>query len=142
MLFQSINDSTWKKYQGSIQEWAQFCINAKCDIFKPRVEEVLEFLSTKYQQGASYTTLNTHRSAIAFVYGEWIGKEPTISRLMKGVFKLKPPKPRYEEIYNLEPVIAKIQEMSPLSTLSLPELTEKLVILLALITAHRRQTLF
>lgn len=60
---------------------------------------------------------------------------------MRGVFKQKPPRPRYEEIYDLEPVIMRIEKMSPLSSLSLPELTEKLVTLLALVTVHRKQTL-
>lgn len=60
---------------------------------------------------------------------------------MKGVFKLNLSRPRYDEIYDLAPVIAKIESMFPLSSLSLSELTERLVVLLALITAHRKQTL-
>lgn len=128
-------------YRRPIQEWSRFCDEYHKDIFEPRVEDVLEFLSLKFEVGASYATMNAYRSAISLICGDRIGKDPTISRLMKGVFKLKPPRPRYEEVYDLGPILTRIEDMFLLSSLSLPELTEKLVVLLALITVHRKQTL-
>lgn len=61
---------------------------------------------------------------------------------MKGIFNNKPTKPKYEEIYNLEPVLQELEKLFPLNeSLSLTKLTNKLIISLALITAHREQTL-
>lgn len=140
LLIHSINESTWKHYQKHIQEWIQYCNRYNQDVFKPKLKKVLKILSFKYRQGVSYATLNTARSAIAFICGDRISKDRTISRFMKGVFKLKS-KLRYKEVYNLDPIITRIRSMVPLSSLSLPELTERLVVLMALITAYRKQTL-
>ncbi|CAL1672423.1 unnamed protein product [Lasius platythorax] len=66
-----------------------------------------------------------------------------VVRLMcvKEIFNNKPTKPKYEEIYDLEPVLQELEKLFPLESLSLTELTNKLIISLALVTAHRKQTL-
>ena len=73
--------------------------------------------------------------------GEYIGKSPLISRLLKGVFKQKPSKPKYDRIYSLDPVISRIEKLAPLDSLSLQQLASKLAILLALVTAHYKENL-
>lgn len=70
-----------------------------------------------------------------------ITKSQNISRPFTGFFKLKPTKPRYNKIWNTEPVLEKLAELYPLDTLSLEQVTNKLVILLSIGTAHRVQTL-
>lgn len=102
---------------------------------------MVRWLTEKYRDGSSYTVINTARSAISLLCGDRIGKNPTISRLLKGIFNKRPSKPRYEKIYDLDPVLSKLEEAYPLEKLTLVELTEKLVVLLALATAHRKQTL-
>ena len=64
-----------------------------------------------------------------------------VNRFMKGVFHLRPPKPRYAETWDVGPVLQKLKSMSPLHELSLRELTLKLVMLMALTQAARVQTL-
>ncbi|CAH3183232.1 unnamed protein product [Porites lobata] len=58
-----------------------------------------------------------------------IGNHPLVVRFLKGVFNLRPPVPRYKET------------LSPVSSLSLKNLSLKLVMLLSLATAQRGQTL-
>lgn len=138
----SINDSTLRQYSKPIRDWSKYCEDNNIDTFKPEVERIVEWLTLKFEEGLSYSALNSYRSAISFICGEYVGKNPLISRLLKGMYNVRPAKPRYNEIYDLDPVIQKLKTMFPLSGLSLSQLTSKLAMLLALITAHRNQTIF
>lgn len=54
---------------------------------------------------------------------------------------LRPSKPKYDRTWDVNIAFRKIKEWFPLNELSLETLTERLVLLLALGTAHRVQTL-
>lgn len=82
-----------------------------------------------------------YRSALTLVLGDRIGRDRWISRLLRGCFNQRPARPRYDRIYDLEPVLDKLESLFPLQTLKIPQLTYRLVMLLALVTAHRKQTL-
>lgn len=64
-----------------------------------------------------------------------------IKRFMKGVYKLRPPRPRYDLTWDPSVVLNYLGNMYPNEGLTFSELTKKLVTLLALVTAHRVQTL-
>ena len=59
----------------------------------------------------------------------------------KGIYKLKPSRSKYARTWNVSLVLDKIANWFPLDKLNFQELIEKLVILLALGTGHRVQTL-
>lgn len=69
------------------------------------------------------------------------GNHPLVNRLMRGIFNLKPTMPRYHDTWEVKPVLTKLKQMEPLQTLSLKDLTLKLVMLMALTQAARVQTL-
>lgn len=75
------------------------------------------------------------------VEGFRAGNHPLVSRFLRGVFNLRPTKPRYAETWDVKPVLQEIRHMDPLHSLSLKELTLKLVMLMALTQAARVQTL-
>lgn len=60
---------------------------------------------------------------------------------MRGLYNINPPKPKYNTMWDPHIVLTHLAKWFPLNTLSLKELTQKMVVLLALITAHRIQTL-
>lgn len=62
-------------------------------------------------------------------------------RFLKGVFNLQPPVPRYKEVWNVSIVLRFLKTLSPVASLSLKNLSLKLVMLLSLLTAQRGQTL-
>lgn len=64
-----------------------------------------------------------------------------VVRLLKGVFNLRPPAPRYRNTWDVKPVLEKLRTMTPLNELSLKDITLKLVMLMALTQAARVQTL-
>jgi len=71
---------------------------------------------------------------------EKIGEHPLVTRFLRGISKLRPPKPKYNFIWNPTDVLQYLGSLEPLSFLSFVDLTLKLVGLLALSTAHRCRT--
>ena len=106
---------------------------------------ILDFLTELYEQKLSYSAINSARSALStFVdtnNDNTIGNSSIIKRFMKGLYHLNPPMPRYTEIWDVKIVLTYIQKLYPLKDLSLKDLTLKLVMLMALVTAQRAQTL-
>ena len=98
-----------------------------------------------YKEGLSYTAVNTARSALSSLLslpdGSTIGKHPLVSRLLKGIFQDRPPKPRYSSVWDVNCVPTHFQQMPSARELSLKELTLKLVMLLLLVTGQRGQTI-
>ena len=64
-----------------------------------------------------------------------------MKRLLKGVFELRPPTPRYAYIWDANVVLEFLKNFEPNQDMPLSYLTYKLVMLLALATAQRAQTL-
>ena len=106
---------------------------------------VIEFLTQLYRQGLTYSSINVARSALSsFVFlkgANSVGTHPLISRFLKGVFALRPPAPRYNVIWDVNIVFDFLRKLTPVYKLSLKQLTLKLVMLTALVTAQRSQTI-
>lgn len=60
---------------------------------------------------------------------------------MKGIFKLLPNRPRYTHIWDVSMVLQYLDSWYPSEDLEFTRLTNKMVTLLTLYTAHRAQTL-
>ena len=106
---------------------------------------MLDFLTELYNTGLGYSAINTARSAILFILHSTgavsFGSHPLVVRLLRGVYNSRPSLPRYTEIWDVRIVLDKLREMSPASTLALKGLTYKLVMLIALVSAQRGQTI-
>ena len=108
---------------------------------------MLEFLLELFHvEKASYSTLNAARSALSSCVmlensNCSVGNHPLICRFLKGVFNLRPPRPRYNDTWDVSVVLNYLRKISPARDLSLKQLTLKLCLLLALVTAQRAQTL-
>ena len=68
------------------------------------------------------------------------GSHPLTTRLLKGVFELKPSLPRYQDTWDVS-VVLKLLENWNLDEITLKDLTLKLTMLLAITTSQRIQTL-
>lgn len=111
------------------------------DPYQPEEINVIEFLAKRFEDGAAYGSLNSMRSAISLISGGYIGQSKSMSRFFKGIFMLRPTKPKYDRIWDVEIALEKIEKCFPLEELPIERLTKRLVLLLALGTAHRTQTL-
>ncbi|KAJ8980511.1 hypothetical protein NQ317_007931 [Molorchus minor] len=109
--------------------------------FDSPVHIILEFLSEVFHKGASYGTINCIRAALSLIMSPDIESDYRIKRFMKGVQNIRPSKPRYNYTWDPSVVLKHLRNMFPNESLTLQLISYKLVTLLALVTAHRVQTL-
>ena len=118
-----------------------WCTTKGVNPFDADLSEILSFLARQYNEGKRYTSLNCYRSAISSAHlpidGFPVGKHPLTCRLLKGVFNLRPPIPRYDCTWDVAVVTSYLKGLGDNSTLQLKTLTLKLATLLALVLAHR-----
>lgn len=106
---------------------------------------MIEFLTELFKSGVGYSSINSARSALStFLFnnaGTTIGNSAIVRRFTKGVFELKPPSIRYECIWDVNIVLEYLSNFYPHEDIPLNYLTYKLIMLLALATKQRAQTL-
>lgn len=127
----------------------QFCSEGSHDPLHPTVRAVLSFLHSLFKNGLSYSALNTARSAVSNIDMNDsvspdhtpVGKHFLVCRYLKGVFNKLKPVPKYNNIWPVDTVLDYLSLFWPLDQISLKELTLKLVMLIALTTGQRCQTL-
>lgn len=145
ILLSSWRDSTKKQYRSYLKKWVSFCDKRKINFFEANVTNVLSFLTELYQCGLGYSCLNTARSALSsfllFDNDLNIGTHPLVRRFLKGVFILRPALPRYNVTWDVNIVLDYLKSLSPLASLSLLQLSQKLLMLLAILSGQRGQTL-
>ena len=94
LIIASWRDRTKKQYSTYITKWQKFCNQRQISHIQPSVVSVLDFLTLLYQQGLTYSVINTARSTlssyITLENGTCVGKHPLLSRLMKGIFQENP----------------------------------------------------
>lgn len=140
-MISSLSSSTLKQYNTAYKQWVKFCNNNKLDYLDTPVPLVLKFLTRHFDQGASYGTLNTYRSALSLILGERLRNNVHVSRFFKGIFRIRPVLPKYNSSWDPNLVLTYLGGLYPNESLSLYTLTRKLVTLLALSTGQRVQTL-
>ncbi|XP_011858469.1 PREDICTED: uncharacterized protein LOC105556025, partial [Vollenhovia emeryi] len=141
IMLRAWEDSTLKQYNSTLALWWTFNNEGKMDPLEVSAAKVLEFLTKRYKEGANYGTLNAARSALATISAEDIGANGLIRKFIRGSSKSRPSNPRYDATWDVDPVLRKLEEWFPLEALPLKQLSYKLVLMMALGTAHRLQTL-
>jgi hypothetical protein len=63
-----------------------------------------------------------------------IGQHPLVNRLLKGVYNQRPPQPRYSATWDVDVVT---KHLGSNESLSLKHISQKLVVLMALVKASR-----
>ena len=141
----SWRNSTKKQYSSYIKKWLNYCKQKSENELHTSAEIIIEFLTHLFHKDMCFSSLNVARSALStFVTLKGphsVGNHPLISRFMKGVYQLRPPTTRYTEIWDVRVVFNYLRNLSPAKNLSLKQLTYKLVMLLALVSAQRVQSL-
>ena len=145
LLLASWRGGTIKQYDVYIKKWTKFCAERQANQFHPFVVDVLDFLTELYEKGFTYSAINTVRSALSsFVLlddGSSVGKNPLISRLLKGVFQSRAPKPKYTEVWDVQIVLSYLRTLHPVDLLSLKNLPFKFLMLLLLVSGQVGQTI-
>lgn len=134
-------DSTYKQYNSSLKFWCLFCNRKDIDPFNPTELDIVDCLTEKFKEGATYGTIGSLRAAIALICDNKFSESGILNRFNKGVFRLRPTTPRYETTWDPLEVFELVQDWYPLAKLDFLRLTKKLVILLALGSSFRCQSL-
>lgn len=103
----------------------------------------IDFLAEMFSAGLSYSSINSARSAISQLTTLSdsplsFGSHPHTSRFLKGVYYMRPPRPRYDSTWDVQPVLSYVAR---LKLDGLKNLTLKCVFLLAISTGQRVQSL-
>ncbi|XP_063975163.1 uncharacterized protein LOC135161489 [Diachasmimorpha longicaudata] len=137
----SITTSTRKQYESGLRAWWNFSYENNLDVYDTKTPQIIDFLHKMFKKGASYSSLNTTRSAISLISINNINNDGMISGFFKSVFKERPTKPKYTTTWDVSPVLDFLEKLAPFKQLKLKEAGEKLSTLLALTSAQRLQTL-
>lgn len=140
-MLSSLSPGTLKQYNTTYKGWWTFCLKYCLDVYSASVPQILQFLTEKFEANAGYSTLNTDRSALSLLINTKIGNDDRITRFLKGVYRLRPSKPRYNETWDPAKVLHYLTTWPENSELTLEKLTKKMAVLLALASAQRVQTL-
>ena len=102
---------------------------------------VLKFFTELYEKGCQYSSITLARSALASVVTlrgyATLSDHPLIKRFIKGVFHLRPPKPKYSSIWDADILLRYWQKIEDNSQLNLLELSKKVTTLLVLLHGLR-----
>jgi len=138
----SLAPATHRQYTPAIRKWQAFCAaNNIADIHSGRTTDLLHFLTDLFEQGATYGTLNTARSAISLISRRDLSRDARVHRFFKGAFRLRPPRPKYQFTWDVQLVLSLLDSWWPLESIPLDRLTWRLATLLAIASGQRIQTL-
>ena len=96
-------------YELAWSKWVSWCCRQQIDPVCVPLSGILNYLSTLFEKGLQYRTINLQRSAISpyhnYVDGKPVGKHPRVCALLTGVFNQRPPQPRYTFVWDVEIVL-------------------------------------
>lgn len=134
--------ATIKQYNCALKKWATFCRQEGTDRLHPTATQILNFLGRIFSSGASFSTVSSHKSAIVgyltAINGEFNKRDlDLLNKCMKGFFRLRPPRPRYSDIWDVSVVLTHLKSLGPNDCLNLRQLTLKVTMLFALVAPKR-----
>lgn len=138
-MLSSLSEATYRQYDNCIKSWFDYCNTHDYDYFAVSVPIIIHFLTTIFDRGVKYGTINSHKSALSLILGNIVNDE-RIRRFMKGVYRLRPITPKYNFTWDPNIVLNYLAQKFPNDNLNLETLSKKTITLLALVTAHRVQT--
>lgn len=141
IMIASFSKNTLTQYNHILKSWWQYCNNKGTDYLHSNTKLFITFLTEKFNSGASYSTLNSYRSALSIILGQEVTCNDATKRFFKGVYRIKPPAPKYNTTWNPILVLNYVADYLPNESISLKDLSHKTVTLLAIASAQRMQTL-
>ena len=140
-MINSWRPSTRKQYISHIQKWMKFANERKFNPSQIDYKILIEFLTSLYKQGLSYSSINSARSAISSISDNEIGSHHIVRRFMKGIFQSRPALPRYTTTWDPDIVLQFLKNLGSSEGLSLKNLSLKTVFMLTLFSARRGNTI-
>jgi hypothetical protein len=109
ILMESVRESTSASYESAWKNWVNWNHKQCSDTLSSSLIIILQFLTDIANSGSSYSSVNTSRSMLSStldpIDGYKIGEHPTVVQLLKGCFNRKPPKARYNSLWDPDVVL-------------------------------------
>nr|CAI5822595.1 unnamed protein product [Callosobruchus analis] len=137
----SVSEKTMKQYNTVFTRWWEFCIKNTIEPFEYNLSGIISFIKSILDKDFSFSSINTHRSALSLVIDIPEKDKSIVSRYFKSIYNLKTPTPKYSFTWDPSLVLVYLEKLYPIEQLSLEKLSHKLVMLMALTSAHRLQTI-
>lgn len=141
LLLTGWSKGTNTAYQSGWKRWSGWCARREVNPISCGIQPFLSFITSLFQEGLKYRTINTIRSAVSSTHqpveGSPIGQHPLVKQLMKGVYNSRPPLPRYTHTWDVNVVLKHIKNLGENKNLSRKILSCKLVVLMAITSANR-----
>lgn len=135
----SLAESTLAQYNVTYRLWWNFCARRHLFPFDGNISDIISFFQDLLKSTNNvYGSFNSHRAALSLILPGSVGENAYLKRYMKGVFRLRPPQPRYNLTWDPQQVLSFLRG---LSDLDLKVVSTKLVTLLILATGQRIQTI-
>ena len=152
IIMSSWRTSTKKQYSTYVRKWILYCKQRKINNIHADLSDGLDFLTELFDvHNLGYSAMNTARSALSsFIILNYttgsgtsvsFGTHPLVIRFMKAIYNLRPPCTKYQDTWDVDIVLNYLRKLPPVKELNLKQLTLKLTMLLAILSASRCQTL-
>ena len=145
LILSGWSKGTTSSYQSGWKKWSCWCNRREINPFSCDIKHFLDFLSEVFEDGLQHRTINSIRSAVSMTHDRVEGvptrQHPLVTRLLKGVYNLCSPHPRYSDTWNVDMVIQHLQSLGDNSKLTLKVLGQKLALLMVLVEASRSSEL-
>lgn len=136
LLLASFRSSIANAYQSPRNVWLRWNVARGLDPFSNSIANFLQYLNDQFHSGLSSQTINSHRSMLSMtldpIEGHRIGEHPLVVQFLKGSFNSKPPRARYNKIWNPDVVLNNFISFPENKDFSLAVIFYKLGILIAL----------
>ena len=122
-------------------KFTSFCLPFNVDPLTCPPAVIVKYLRSLYTEGAEYTTINLHRSAISKNHvgfeGQPAGTHPLVRQAVKAVFRLRPPLPKYKTTFDISILLNFLSALPPNNMLDLKMLSYKTLLLTIYATLSR-----
>ena len=142
ILMASWRKGTFSNYSLYMSKWFKFASCNKVSPVEPPVQIALAFLSSLVRQGKSFNQICMARSVLSSVINQQqsvsFGNIPIVKRYMKGIFENNPTLPKFQFTWNVSLLFNYFRNMQDIHALDIQKLTQKVVMLMALISGGQR----
>ena len=142
-LMKHIRTGTITTYGSGWRRFQKFCKGFRINPQLAPLPLIVKFIRNLYETGVSSSVVGTAVSAISKYHivdsntGLTIGNHPLVTTAKKAFWQLKPPIPRYHGTYDINIVLRYIESLGQNETLTMKQLSEKTVFLVAFSTLSR-----
>ena len=146
ILLESWAPSSRAQYESALNKWFHHCNQFQVDPFRASHEQGVKFIVQLFKATTlGYSAMGTIRSALSSVLplenGTKFGKNPMVSRLLKGIFRQRPALPKSTVLWDVDIVFHHFMECNSRAENSLKFHVMKLAVLLCILSGQRTQTL-